>query len=53
MGAKVGARAVSLEKSTGFCLMRVTASLLFLGALLVNGWFFWHRCIFLLACIDH
>ena len=34
MRAKVDARAVLLKKSTGFCHMSVTASLLRLGALL-------------------
>ena len=31
--AKVDARAVLIKKSTGFCRMSVTASLLYLGAL--------------------
>ena len=35
--AKVDARAVLLEKSTGFCRMSVTASLLRLGALLQDN----------------
>ena len=54
--AKGDACAVLLKKSTGFCRMFVTASLLRLGALLRNnlqmGAFSWHRCMFLLASID-
>ena len=47
--AKVNARAVLLKKSTVFCRMSVTASLLRLGALL---WDNLHRCMFLLGRID-
>ena len=54
--AKVDARAVLLRMSPGFCRMSVTASLLRLGALLRDnlqmGAFSYHRCMFLLACID-
>ena len=35
--AKVDARAVLLKQSTGFCRMSVTASLLRLGALLLDN----------------
>ena len=54
--AKVDASAVLLQKSTVFCRMSVTSSLLRLGALLPDnlqmGAFSEHRCMFLLACID-
>ena len=54
--AKVDACAALLKQSTGFCRMSVTASLLRLGALLRGnlqmGAFSWHRCMFLLACIE-
>ena len=47
-GAKVSAPAVSVKRPTGFCHMFVTASLLFLGALLQDnlqmGAFSWRRC---------
>ena len=54
--AIVDACAVLLKKSTDFCCMSVTASLLLLGAVLRDnlkmGAFSYHRCMSLLACID-
>ena len=53
---KVDARAALIKKSTGFCRMSVAASLMRLGALLRDNLqmdaFSWHRCMFLLVCID-
>ena len=54
--AKIDACAVLLKKSTGFCRMSITTSLLCLGALLRDnlqiGAFSWHRCMFLLTLVS-